>query len=503
MAVVCEHCGHRNLCSSPFLFTSSGEPTSNYSPARLRSDLDEVASEIERHKAYLMALEERQHGLETELARIVYPVLDNIPPEIMAKIFIACLPSHRRVRPSAVAPPLTLAQICRYWREIALSCRELWSSVDILLSQQFEPGTGRPDRDPWYELPPTPVPDPPNYGALPMLEMWFARAKEQPISLTIRSTRGELPAPLLALISATAGRLYRLELRLSAKDLEFLGQNPPAFPRLKQLAIFSKDTPPNTFDPVRDAPSLSELRVEHDYPSISYLPPRLTSLELGRMHIENLPDLLNRCPQLLHLTVDMGFNWLRIPMTVPHLQSLNFRGSTLDSMNFPCLRRLEVDIEYQSALPDIPYMIHRSGCVLQHLGLKFKKSESRKFVECLHDIPSLTSLHVVVQDIFGFADVMTMYPTLLPRLCDLVISTPYAGFDYLPFVQILDARYNAHSDFPTRLRSVRLKFHDASIGNSNYREDWMPSVAINELAWFVEQGLDLQVGLDHVMLQRS
>ncbi|KAF8145981.1 hypothetical protein K438DRAFT_1448547, partial [Mycena galopus ATCC 62051] len=92
---------------------------------QLRADLDQVRMTITRQKAYLDELEETRRRLESELAQIVYPVL-SLPPEIVSRIFVECLPGHGRVRPSPDAPPLSLAQICRHWREIALSSCELW-----------------------------------------------------------------------------------------------------------------------------------------------------------------------------------------------------------------------------------------------------------------------------------------------------------------------------------------------------------------------------------------
>ncbi|KAJ7084938.1 hypothetical protein C8R44DRAFT_541434, partial [Mycena epipterygia] len=56
---------------------------------------------------------------------IVYPVL-TIPNELTAKIFIRCLPDHGRVRPSEIAAPLLLAQVCRQWRDVALDTGDLW-----------------------------------------------------------------------------------------------------------------------------------------------------------------------------------------------------------------------------------------------------------------------------------------------------------------------------------------------------------------------------------------
>ncbi|KAJ7142886.1 hypothetical protein C8R44DRAFT_545707, partial [Mycena epipterygia] len=78
-----------------------------------------------RQQSSLAALETQQRELEMKLFLIVYPVL-TLPTEIMARIFVECLPSHGRVRPSVHMPPLTLAQICGQWRDIALSTPELW-----------------------------------------------------------------------------------------------------------------------------------------------------------------------------------------------------------------------------------------------------------------------------------------------------------------------------------------------------------------------------------------
>ncbi|KAJ7703692.1 hypothetical protein B0H17DRAFT_901456, partial [Mycena rosella] len=55
----------------------------------------------------------------------IYPVL-TLPNEITSRIFIDYLASHGRIRPFMRTAPLLLAQICRPWREIALSTCKLW-----------------------------------------------------------------------------------------------------------------------------------------------------------------------------------------------------------------------------------------------------------------------------------------------------------------------------------------------------------------------------------------
>ncbi|KAJ7111378.1 hypothetical protein C8R44DRAFT_583899, partial [Mycena epipterygia] len=81
--------------------------------------------EILRLRSSVEVLEAEQQELESDLAVVVYPVL-TLPNEITSRIFVQCLPTHGRVRPSPRKAPLILAQICQQWREIALSTGDLW-----------------------------------------------------------------------------------------------------------------------------------------------------------------------------------------------------------------------------------------------------------------------------------------------------------------------------------------------------------------------------------------
>ncbi|KAJ7142882.1 hypothetical protein C8R44DRAFT_761344 [Mycena epipterygia] len=126
------------------------------STSELRVNLDEIKLAILRQKSSLAVLETQQRELEMKLSLVVYPVL-TLPPEIISRVFVETLPSHGRVRPSAHTPPLTLAQLCSQWRDIALSTPELWSAIDLDFTSIRE---GNPAL--YRELP--------NDGALPLLE---------------------------------------------------------------------------------------------------------------------------------------------------------------------------------------------------------------------------------------------------------------------------------------------------------------------------------------------
>ncbi|KAJ7847312.1 hypothetical protein B0H13DRAFT_1646152, partial [Mycena leptocephala] len=129
--------------------------------------------------------------------------------ELTARIFVACLPSHGRVRHSPASAPLTLAQVCRQWRKIAHDTCELWSSLDIEFISRRPSGwkVGSPDEIEAVEIP--------NNGAHLLAQTWFPRAKEVPLSLTIRSAHKGISQGILELISSISNHLVRLELRLS------------------------------------------------------------------------------------------------------------------------------------------------------------------------------------------------------------------------------------------------------------------------------------------------
>jgi hypothetical protein len=169
------------------------------------------------------------------------------------------------VRPSPARPPLSLAQICRDWREIALSSSEFWSSVDLSFPL-FRNGQ-------LYESP--------NEGAFPLLEKWFARAKARPLSVTIRSSHEKIPRPIISLISTVTAQIQSLELNLSHKDFRFLRQNSLAFPSLRHLAIIANDGPSNYLSIFKNALSLLALGICHEPGSVSTLYPLLASIDFA------------------------------------------------------------------------------------------------------------------------------------------------------------------------------------------------------------------------------
>ncbi|KAJ7644525.1 hypothetical protein FB45DRAFT_297430 [Roridomyces roridus] len=83
----------------------------------LRARLVDIEQQIQALEAQIDALRAERARVEKDLQAIVYPVL-TLPPEILLEMFVHYVDDHRS------RSPLHLIQICRFWRQVALStCR--------------------------------------------------------------------------------------------------------------------------------------------------------------------------------------------------------------------------------------------------------------------------------------------------------------------------------------------------------------------------------------------
>ncbi|KAF8199282.1 hypothetical protein K438DRAFT_1475183, partial [Mycena galopus ATCC 62051] len=90
-----------------------------------KASIHALQAHIDTLQARLDALDSERCELEETLDSFVYPVI-SIPVEILSLIFLNCLPANGRVRPSTFSAPVSLTQINRHWREIAVSIPHLW-----------------------------------------------------------------------------------------------------------------------------------------------------------------------------------------------------------------------------------------------------------------------------------------------------------------------------------------------------------------------------------------
>ncbi|KAJ6602879.1 hypothetical protein DFH09DRAFT_899429, partial [Mycena vulgaris] len=100
-----------------------------------RTRIVELDAQITVLKLALHALLAERSSCQNALDAVKYLILI-LPNEITSEIFVNFLPSPPR-HPPAVGPfsPSFLDQICRKWRDVALSTPSLWSALRLNLDR--------------------------------------------------------------------------------------------------------------------------------------------------------------------------------------------------------------------------------------------------------------------------------------------------------------------------------------------------------------------------------
>ncbi|KAJ7151131.1 hypothetical protein C8R46DRAFT_1229406 [Mycena filopes] len=448
----------------------------------LRAQLLEDQSAILQHQKDPDPLQEKRREVETQLAAVASSPVLTLPFELVSQIFIECLPIHGRVRPKVDTPPLSLSQVCRPWREIALSTCELWSSLDLLFRPKPNPNGPTSDH---------------SLKALPLLETWLSRAEGYPLSITIRSKFPAFDPQIMPLISNVAGQLRSLELTVEPQDFWLLAPTQVTFPRLRRFAVCAYE-----FDAMDNivAPQLLELTLLGTLGSLHRYP-LLNSLQLGRISYKQFMTLSRQCPRLLHLKVKRVVSD-SIPsdsetIIFPRLESLDLscQAWDLNSLTTPRLRRLDLHLMRMSYSNVVLPFLERSACALEHIGLRLNFIIEPDLKRCLEGVPSVGSLSIAVHrdgDIFKFAELMLTNLDLLPYLQTLVVFASLGKFDYVSFMSLVRARRDPRRT--TRLESVQLNFFDNLLELASFpHSPWLPGSVRDEFGVLIADGLKLQV----------
>ncbi|KAK7022108.1 hypothetical protein R3P38DRAFT_3538325 [Favolaschia claudopus] len=174
-------------------------------------DLASLDAEIEALERALMELREKREALKQPIDahRALISPIRLLPLDILAEIFLACLPSKREALIDDSKAPLLLGRICRSWRAVAYSTPTLWSSIHI----------------PWeYDCPPAIL-----TRLEAIVEAWLRRsaACSLSVSLVVPYHAADIAADskghkLILQVLSVSGRLRHLGL---AGDPEFIAIN--------------------------------------------------------------------------------------------------------------------------------------------------------------------------------------------------------------------------------------------------------------------------------------
>ncbi|KAJ7771068.1 hypothetical protein DFH07DRAFT_240437 [Mycena maculata] len=221
--------------------------------------------------------------------------ISDLPVEILAEIFIHCLPQEvdeglraHIFSTSHTSTSVVLSKICRSWRDISLTTPRLWSTLYLNLDS-------------------SPTKSEKKFNSI--VDRWIGRARLLPLSVIIGAVDNldYRCTPLMnSIISRSAHRLCSLQI-LSSDDffpkLKCVGP----FPALEMVTLSWVGPPHNhTIQLFGDAPQLREIRLE-DYAVDSFFVLPWHNLTTFTGEISSL-DIFRLAPGLIKAS---GFDYLR------------------------------------------------------------------------------------------------------------------------------------------------------------------------------------------------
>jgi hypothetical protein len=371
----------------------------------LRARVEKISDEIELQKKFLAKLRSDKSLVQRQLNAVLDPVA-RLPPEISSDIFLHRLspapaldlpPSGARGGPDPYL--ILLLTVCNAWTTIALSTPDLWTAIDII----FPCAEGFPE----------------------ILETWLQRARNRPLSISLRGNFDDPSVSVIyPIIWKHSQQLRSLEICADTENEDteneedgtrhvdlFLGMlKSGPLPLLKTLAIRGLLDESGLFGPLREfsgpqilellslAPNLMEC-IFHDVDCVSGLSdldPRPKNLILPN---------LRRLSFGPRTTIPDGDDGILRCLSVPRLEALSVSRSNLspnDLISF--LERSSPPLQ-ELVISDVSGLIH-----------------DIRFHGCLRLLPSLQRFEVWwPSDDLMIQLSAALEDSFLPNLRDLII----------------------------------------------------------------------------------
>lgn len=401
--------------------------------ADVRSDATQLDEEIVQLQKILEALRNKRNTMESfiEGHQALLSPIRQCPPEVLAIIF--CHGSYvedGEAKAIYDKPPWIYGWICSEWRAVVLSTPRLWSKPIFHL------------RSPWK-------------NDMDMATEWLRRAKECPLTLTLRGNGEEITHPLMDMAISHCERWESLKFDLSPSLLPCLAATKDRLPRLISLHTGRQNTLPERFDAFQTAPKLAHLSLGmyQDTLLLKLRWTQLTTLSFtSRSNAALTLKILKRCPNLVNCTVKFAKPFqLQHPLPsvrMPHLQALYIQGTGnlsdfFDHLALPSMLHLHIDLcsperEAPHLVPDrlwIPQLtslILRSSCRLLTINLKVdgRTTDGSELLKFLEAVPSLTEF--VIRDMLGTDFANNIIQRLTFR------TNPTASFSLVPQLKVFD-----------------------------------------------------------------
>ncbi|KAJ7652177.1 hypothetical protein DFH06DRAFT_1331390 [Mycena polygramma] len=342
-----------------------------------------------------------------------------VPDEVIADIFILCLPSHSLVpislfpspifrRPSPAEAPLLFCQVSTHWRAIATGLGRLWESLDTQSVRHPE-----------------------------LVDLWLRRARRS--ALTIRIAQPIIPRYESVVLTnppkVLPSRYYQHPMHL---HLPILLPKIPQFRCLELVDFFiphflaPQSSSPLALESLSAAIDLSNTTAAHWIADLLSQAPRLTKLQwqgpaVGapwaqlshlRLQLDGIEprafeQILDSLSSLTEFRICLGDKLLHVfgsptaaPRTLPNVVTLSIAGDSAATRFFmvPNLKHLVIESALFPACDNVIHLLLRSDCTLISLEIwegRFK-DRAPTLLKCPEISRSLTRLLISSEDLNEF-----------------------------------------------------------------------------------------------------
>ncbi|KAJ7098678.1 hypothetical protein B0H15DRAFT_586968 [Mycena belliarum] len=469
----------------------------------LRSIVAHTTAEIHRYQDPLRTLEDKRPNAQLELDSVVCPIL-TLPPEITSGIFIRCLDHGPNNSRKCREAPMLLLHVCRTWRDVAISTRALWTTVNLMTRRTVDE----------VEL------------EVGILKTWFDRAGNLPLSVKLEISwelRDDAVNTIYEALAGLSCRVQSLELHTSPTRLPYtLGLPKCSFPLLRTLTIshgYPGDLPSLPIEFFKNSPLLSELSVPDIASSFLSFPWHQLSKFTGTFQdLRHILEVVRLCPNLTEIslaTSPIVGHALPAFADFSSVKHSNIRSLTLfatpesyhrhfplrrlqilDLLTLPALRTfqlLQFEEEAFRVAPDaISSFLSRSSAPLQKFVIH-SWGPTLYPIEMFYKLPTaLVDLEIWAPRRWFLVDFFraleNLDPDFLPRLRHLAFLRCTAYPDSLSSLEAgLAARWRARPDF------AELSFRFAWISNAcpESAEDF--EVQLLPFKRLVAEGMDIRI----------
>ncbi|KAJ7470985.1 hypothetical protein FB451DRAFT_1399738 [Mycena latifolia] len=363
------------------------------SRVKARARISELDAQISSLEVALRALRRKRDMVQKQLDSYIYPVL-TLPNEIVSEIFTHFLPVYSECPPLiGLLSPSTLGQVCREWREIAVSTPSLWRAIYLDLNN-----------------------DKKRSGVSPFFINLYHSGPTSDVGIS----------PFFDTVLDHTFHCEEMELCICLPHMQFLSsQN---LPTLEALTIDPTDEWTDGTDPIilfDQAPNLTVVTLGPSFDPFRLGLPwvQITTLCGTCLFEKELMEVLRLAVNLVYCNVNLttSYNDVAMPVVPPHmhLQDIVFNVEDLtaarkirifDKLMLPALRSLEIPESWVCPDPTttLATWISRSGCDLEKVCIRYATLSEFCYREALPSVRSIVvdkgELELVADDYVDDAD---------------------------------------------------------------------------------------------------